>query len=525
MSIRLQVKKKTLYYSLLFFGVIFVAIIARIVDLPNRVIFTEDHGLINIFAYKNVIYHEPQIVGSSIGGVWATFPPTYFHLTNYLIGLTNFNYLTLHTMTIIANLLALILMAIFLPRIFGFRATLVSILIYGLSFHIVSQSLVGLNPGAMPPLTVILLLSCIWYFKERRLWALPIAVVTISLTTHLHVTPFFLIPGLLVLPILYLRDFSPKNMAAVALAGLLFIYIGVRPHYLQNKAFGGQNVKKIITALTKGGSGGQTSKTDSLRFFATNLTAVNGDLLLPDPRGYQDQSPTSLPIYILGMVVTVYLVGWATLMTWKGRKTPSPESIISILFISYLLFQWVIPKYDETFKPIRWLDSVYFPVYAIILGIILDRQLLKLPRQKAEVFCFLAVGIFLATNAVKWRTDLEAENRMKLKTVIRSAQIVAPLAATEKNINIMHIGNVNLNPTWPFSFALWKETSDKKYLRTLIWNIDPGRNEPFYIFSDVSDNTLSLSENIAKSYQDYPQSLRVNVGGGFMVEKIFNEKK
>ncbi|MCX6784016.1 MAG: hypothetical protein NT141_03025 [candidate division WWE3 bacterium] len=504
------------------------ALILRFWQLPQRVIFTEDHAWLATIAYKNIIYHEPLLMGSSIGGVWATFPPTYAYLTTFLLKITNFDYYILHNLTATANVLAIVLMIVCLPRLLGRKAAILTVFLYSLSFFVVSGAIVGLNPGAIPPLTVILVITTILYFRDKKLWALPIAVATISLMTHLHVTPFFLIPGLILLPILYLRDLRLKNLIVIALSGLIFLYLGVRPHYLENKAFGGQNVVKVVNAIKEGGSGNAINKFQSLLNFGVSLTRINGDLLFPDPRGWQDQSPTSPPVAALGMLLTLGAIAWSLRNLLISLKKPSANAIVAILFLSYLIFQALIPSYGSASgKPFRWLDSVYFPLFFLTLSdlLLFVFSLIKIPKIKV-LLGIIAISAFIITNLVKWSTDAQIENRMKLMTIKKLVALTIPNITKDDKYNFIHIGSVNSNPTWPFSFVLWKETGQSKFLRLLLWNVGPNKNEPFYIF--VSHNEpagqLENSEKVARSFQDRPQVLNLGEVEDYFVEKIYDRK-
>jgi len=519
---KLTTTKKTAY--LIFSGtILLLAILFRFYNLSGRAIFTEDHALFNIFAYKNIVYHERITVGPSIGGVWAVFPPTFYYLTTFLLKITNFSYYILQIMTGAANLLAILLMLVTFPKLFGKTTTLITTFLYSLSFFVISQAIVGTNPGVIPPLTVLLLASCIWYFRDQKIWALPIAVATISLMTHLHVTAFFLIPGLLFLPVLYLRRLNYKNLLVIFLSGLIFLFLGVRPHYLENKAFGNQNLEKVKTALIGGVGTGGTSKTQSFLNFVKATPDVNIDLLFPNPAGFKEETATPKSLHLAGILLSVTLFGFATYKSFTGLRKPTSISILGILFFSNYLFQALVPTYAIYTKPLRWLDATYFPLYFVLLGCFAVTIATKIKKGWLLPICFIVTTPFLVINIFKWAEDTNISDRTKIATVIKAARAVSLVATPEQNINLMHLGNVNLNPTWPFAFALWKETSNNKYLRTLLWNIDPARNEPFYIFSDKGDETLTNSEKLAKSFQDNPQSLVVNLQDGFLVEKIYNQ--
>lgn len=505
-------------------AILVAAFVFRFLDLPSRVIFTEDHALFNIFAYKNIIYHERLQIGPSIGGVWATFPPTFYYLTTFLLKITNFNYYILHIMTAVANLIALILILVFFPKLFGKLATLVILFVYGLSFFVVSQAIVGTNPGIIPPLTIGLVLCCIWLFYEKKHWAMPLLALDISLMSQLHVTPFFLIPGIILLTLMFYREFNPKSLFFVAISGLIIIYAGIRPHYLQNKAFGNQNLIRVVNSITQGVGKHDVTKPQSMQNLLSGIIDFNADVFFPNTQGFQENSPTNSFFSIIGKLISLALIVIPVVL-WRKERRSTPSTIVFVLFITYLFFQALIPTYPTYEKPVRWLDAVYLPLYVTLVGVVSNyiyKKISKKQRKISLMMVFLIVT-FIFFNSIKWVTDAKAEGRLKLKTIIKKTQVVSVKATKEKNINLIHIGSVNLNPTWPFAFALWKETGDQKYLRTLLWNIDPKRNEPFYIFSDGKDSSLENSEKLAKSFQDNPLSLVMDIESGFLVEKIFND--
>ena len=520
------------YYQVFGLLLFILAVVVRFYDLPNRVIFTEDHALFNIFAYRNIIYHERLQVGPSIGGVWATFPPTFYYLTTFLIKISGFNYYVLHVLTAVANLGALLLILTAFPSVFGKRVALVTAFLYSFSFFVVSQSIVGTNPGVLPPLTVILIVTTIWVLRDKKYWALPILALDISLMTHFHVTPFFLIPALLLIFVVNSPSLIKHWKTALifgVMAALIVIYVGVRPHYLQDKAFGGQNLARVKQAVLHGTGGPKISKLDSSINFLSGLIRINSDLFFPDSSGYQENTPTNVPMTGLGLLITSAVIVYAIISILKNLILNTAPSILGVLFLSDLLFMTIIPSYLYLEKPVRWLDALYFPLFFMVFSNLIVsavENFLKGRRLNKSILAgsvFVLCLIFLTTNGNKWITDGAAEGRLKLKTIIKKVDSVAKAAVEEKNINLVHLGNVNLNPTWPFAFALWKETGDNKYLRTLLWNIDPQRNEPFYIFSDVGDDTLVNSEKAAKGFQDSPQILKIDMGGGFLVEKVFSD--
>ncbi|MCX6784012.1 MAG: glycosyltransferase family 39 protein [candidate division WWE3 bacterium] len=519
--------------------IIIIGGLLRILNLQQRTFFGYDLALINIFAYKFIVLHEKIVTGHFIGGVLATFPPTFYYIATILLKITNYSYYILPLSTIALNILTLIIIAVFLPKLFGKLATLITIFLYSVSAIVVYYTLVGTNPEYIPPLLVISIIGTVFYLKDRRIWWLPIVAFSLALATHFHATIFFAIPGVVLAFIIYRKQIrlDKPGIIAIAISLLILVVVGFVPHYLENKYMGNRNISYIIKALTQGMEGPNISKQDSIANFLESTIQTNGELLIPSPEIYLhpnppiSQSTTLPPIKILGIAMSLFLLFVLIKNLLFLNKGPCGKTIVTTIFIVYFILQAIIPKYEASpwMKPLQWLDAVYFPLYFILLGAELSELIQTIRQRRPRVLIASAITtivILLVFNIQKWVENTNRTEIPKLQTMIAISRTVEAESKWDHN-PFIYSGKGGAVWVWNFNFILWKETGDTKYLRQFIWaDAKPFRNEPIYIVSGDFSNLnylLAGQEDYAKGFQDRPIIKKLGKVHGYFVEKVYNQ--
>lgn len=463
--------------KLIFLIILILGIFFRFFELGKQVVFYGDHARDFLTTFKIVKFGEIVWHGPAASVTWNLLSPVYYYLLLPFYVISNWHPLTQIGLTALVSLLTIgLLYKLFNPTV---------AFIYAISTIIVAENLIGLNPGFVPPATVILAWSLIKTNKGSSKHFLIVAA-TLAWMISFHVTGFFIIPPLV---ILFLWKRPKITLEHLILSGLIFTTIAVIPYAIQEKKFGGYNLitvknyflpnhEKPLNAL-------KVTKLESLANFSQIVFFTPGDILFPTTNQ--------------NLRVISNLIIWATLIAIvvkrKGLNLPQ------ILLGLYLLTFFLAINFSSPNRPNWWFGNVVFPLAVIVFG-----DLISKVRSRIALVVVLLLVLFSNLTALNRSINSGSFGRFDQEKQI-AQNILTSSAKQYFNLKYIYKGHDEDGAQGPFAYLFWyfdHPQFQDKYFRWLNWQKPPADFPLYLIFQETSP---SGKEAWLDKYSDHDQKL------------------
>ncbi|MCX6784023.1 MAG: glycosyltransferase family 39 protein [candidate division WWE3 bacterium] len=478
-----QIKNYLVPLLLITIGALF-----RFVNFESKVVFYGDHARDLLTTLKIVKLGEIVWHGPAASVTWNLLSPIYYYLLLpfYLIG--NWHPLTQPVVTDLLSLFTIILLYSCLKNLWGFKAGLFGSLLYAVSYFVIYDNSIGLNPGFVPPATVLLVWSFVKVLqgRDKYLW---LSALALGWTISFHASSFFIIPPLLILMVIIRPKISRSNWIK---AGLVFFCLAIIPYGIQEKKFAGYNITTVYNYFF---SRDKTAKAlaetvplvTSLKNYATVILKTPGDVLTPN-------------IYPLTLVVSV--VFWLTLIyviLIKRKQADLSFQRAAVIFLLYLLFFGLLVRFGTAERPNWWFSNIIFPILVMVVAYFVT--LLK------NRFLFMAILLIVSlVNLVYLNRQTNDYSFVRYRDE-KEIALTLLVDAKEQNFDFQFFRGDHLESGAlpPFITLFWyydKPQFQDRFFRWLNWNKVPSKDLAYLLFENSSpgftrEQILNYQKNMA----------------------------
>jgi len=455
-------------------ALVLLAIFLRFYNFESKVIFYGDHSRDFLTTLKIIKYHEIVWHGPAASVTWHLLSPIYYYLLLPFYLVSGWHPLTQPVVTGVLGVVTTLLIYFSAKNFWGQKAALVASLIYACSVLIIPDNLLGLNPGLVPPATVLLTWSFIKVLNGESRY-LPLAAGCLAWIISFHASAFFLIPPLVTLYVLKKTKVTGRDFW---LATSVFFAIAITPYGIQEKKHGGYN---LITTYNY--------------FFSKDVTAKALQEYVPFKNSLINygtiffKTPQELLFPGIGKLATAVSISLWLLITYTiikfWKRLDSKFKYLCLLFLLYSLFFGVAVRFRTPSRPNWWFGNVFFPLLIINLG-----YLASLLRNKIILgVLIVAVVSFNYVELQKFESSTNLGKYDLEKKMI--ANILSDAGNSNFRLKYYYQNIEESGAIGPLVYLCWyfdRPKAQEKYFSYLNWNKEPASNLTYVIFQNSSPN-------------------------------------
>lgn len=430
-------------FSLMVGGTILVSIILRFVRFTDVAIFGHDNSRDVIVLYKMFEYGEYIYVGPVFSVVWGYLSPIYYYLLAPFVFLLNFHPISVAVASMVANIAMMLIAGYLSYKLWGRKAGLVALVLFGLSTHLIRQGGEGLNPSLMGPFTLVAFYSYLQWLKTSKNTYIYWFAFALSFITALHPAGFFLLIPFIISYFFY----KPKiTLKSVSVFSVIYGALGVFPYLVQEKKLAWWTIKKFIEYF-RSDDDVVVSFGQSIINFITSV-AENISLLI-----FSDIIWISLSISIVILALLIY----EGALFFK-EKTDTRYLAFTILF--YLITFGLLVKFEKPELQLKWFIAAFIPLVTLYLVSLINR----LPRSK-----YLVSGIFILFGFISLNLGVLFTFQRDYDSYSYTREVSELIREDSDGVDIDIYGE---NPE-PYFYMIWYFEDDKvlkeKYLSWFKW--------------------------------------------------------
>lgn len=342
-------------YTFAISAILFIGIFLRYYNIEFFGTFGHDNSRDLIITYKMFKYHEWQFRGPVFSIVWAHLSPIYYYLIFPFYYAANFHPLAPAIFSSFLNIIALFLVWWCTREMFGKRPALIAALIYAVSFLIIKEGALGLNPCFMPMFAILFLYGVFKKHKGDMKGSLVVAV-SLAMMVSFHPSGFFVLPVVIAL-IFYLKlEFSRKELLYSI---LIFIFVAVLPYLYQQKKFNWWDLQKFMEYVN-------APKAEGVGFFQymANFFQIF-ELNFSRTLFYSEAFLFPAISAILIILIFIY--------AFSNWRKPGFINIIALIITLYSIIFGFVMKFDVIGTHAAWFQSVLIPWTIIFMAGLLNR--------------------------------------------------------------------------------------------------------------------------------------------------------
>jgi len=462
--------------------ILFYGLFIRLFWIKNVAMNSADIASGALKIYKLLEFKEWVFAGQHVDITYNLLSPIYFYLYTIPFKLGGFSPYVFSTTGVLISQITLILITIFSIKKWGYKAALISTILYASSSYIIAESLRGLNPNFIPPLTVLFLYSLIETLKGKSNYLL-VLFLTFSIMINYGAESFFVIPAMLVLYFLFKPKFDRKK---IIYSLLIFFFTAVIPYGIVEKKFNGHNIRTIYTLIKEGTKAEVNPLTGYINFFNSLSVTINEILTLG--------SLTLSGIVLL--VILAYLIRNSFIM-FKNKKVVT-EQILSFLLLTYILTFATLVKFSGVGTMKWWAEPVITPTLIILLGFVLSRY--------SKYVIIPLLSLFVVINFLKFQEHVKTIGPGRVVFYEEISNVITSKIGPEK-IGLRYIKyNAIRDPRFPIIYPLWyysKGTTKDNLFHLYNWGEIPDTKKYILLTynssSDFIDKYISENDFVTKS--------------------------
>ena len=344
------------FYKIITAITVIVALYLRFGFLETFGTFGHDNSRDLIKIMKLIDFGELIYRGPVFSLVWGFVSPLYYYTVLPFYYMFGMHPLSPSITTMIFNALGLFVIIWLMPKIAGRKATLIALVIYGLSFQLIQQGGKGLNPSLMPPFAFLWIFSLVKVFLEGETRFLFWLSISSAFLLSYHPAGVFSVPVTLVF---FIKGYKylKWNRKAIFNFTVPFLFLGVFPYLVQEKKFNWWTFRKLIEHF-------QSETGDGLSFFQSKYNFIiilvkNIALVLDGNLGY-----VSL---MVGLVLMVSL-----LFSIAGMFSDKLQ-FVSIVILLYVGFLGLAITFKNSDPYTGWFFAMFIPLMILYTGMLLNR--------------------------------------------------------------------------------------------------------------------------------------------------------
>lgn len=194
---RLILSNKIISALLLVITMIFLY--TRLFDFPNRFGFAHDMEFAANTAWSAIVEKKITLIGqeTSVGGLFVG--PIFSYLQTLVMFFANLNPLALGYLAVSVSFINLIFLFFVVCDIFDKKQALIAVILYTVSYRLVSYDISGNMLSYIMLASLLIFWASYKVFIKNKDSFLPLLLLFISITFHIHFALFLLIPAVLVL--------------------------------------------------------------------------------------------------------------------------------------------------------------------------------------------------------------------------------------------------------------------------------------------------------------------------------------
>jgi len=369
-----------------------------------------------------------------------------------------------------------VILIFFVSRdLWNLKTAIVAGLIYAVSAVIIPENLVGLNPGLVPPATVLLLWSTVKVLngKDKYLWVVS---ATLGWMLSFHASCFFIIPVLVLMFVVKKPTIETKNLLV---AGLVFFVLVIIPYGIQEKKHGGYNLLTVynyfFSAPATPNQIVPISRLQSLKNYSQIMWDMPSNILNP---------------YFKVLTIPVNLSFWGLFLLMVIRlfklrnKYDLAAKTTLFLLVGYIFTFGIALKFASTVKPNWWFGNVFFPLFAISLGMVLA----KIRSQTVIIAIVFAIAISNFLELQKYQSNQSFGRYAQEKEM--AGRVLQDAKNQAFDSRYIYKGREEDGALGPFTYLYWyfdKPQFQDRYFRWLNWNNEPPSKVTYIIFQETTD--------------------------------------
>ncbi len=461
---------------------ILFSVVLRFARFYDFITFGHDNSRDNLVSFKMHEYGEYIFVGPVFSVVWGFMSPIYYYMLYPFYLLFNFSPISAPVASMIANIIALLLLIFVAYKFYGKAAAFITAIVYGFSLYIIRQGGEGLNPSLMLPFSVLAFYSYAEWLKTGKGKILIWFAFALSFVTALHPAGFFLLIPIAVLYFFYKPKFQLKStVLALGLYGIL----GVVPYLIQEKKLAWWTIKQLLSYLKNGGEEKVSFITATTNFFTAILKNISLVLF---------NNTDMIPMVIAGLIL-IFLFYEAVLFFRKRNNS----TLLAFTLVLYLLTFGLVVKFDTSEPHSKWFAAAFVPLIVLYISSLLAR----LYRTNYWYSTLLIIFGFVAINLNQYLT---INREVDSFSYMREVTEVIRKDSNGANIDV-YGGNAQ-----PIYYMLWFYEADPKlkeqYFTWVKWDKErDGDNKPVYYVELKSELNHNKKEEIIDKYDTTTQEV------------------
>lgn len=351
----------------------------------NRVEYLKNFISKNQFDFTKYLdlIHNPYLaewypMGPIISTTWQSLSPLYYFILTPFFILTNYNYVTQNYITTIIDVGTCIMVYIVINKIHGFKNAVIAMFIYSFNTTIISGSTIGLNPGLVPPFTVLLYLGLYQYLFAKKEKYLVLVSICVTAFIMFHASSFFLIPSIFIVLIYYRKKIPKTSKSTVLISILIFIVLGITPYLVQEKMTNYYNLHIFKDYFID---------KDSEQYVEYSQTTSLTNYLKATNKGLEQ---AFFPIN--SQVPNYWVILLLALLIIHIKK--ANNKIIPIILLSYYLIFGVSIKHTSPNPAIWWYLPVLIPLVCLFFAINIEKIKVRYSVIVLIIYFLLQANIY-----------------------------------------------------------------------------------------------------------------------------------
>lgn len=424
--------KKANPYTKLIIGILVLGFFLRLIGGVNSILFTYDQARDAIYSL-GILSGQLKIVGppSDIPGLF--HGPLFYYLIAPAYFLAGGYPILVYFEMIAINLLSAIPLFILVKKLFkNDQLALISVLLFSVSFELVSYARWTSNPAlAIPAFAIVYLGLWMVINKEKYGWLLLAAGCGIAIQSEVFL--IYLIPFLAFSFVIYKVKYQPRRL--VVISAILFILL-ISSYAIAELKFhfqGANGLKSFLFSSLKGNS----FKVENFTNYNTMLTSLFSSNLI-----YGSKIASVIASLVIFIIAAISVV---------KDKYRSPLLFVFIIFFSSLSVFLI-----ATF------NSHFVTVGATIPFLILTSYAIWILFSKSKLLGYLVIGTLMATNIlaiIKYNKNgnilFQIQDGMIFGDEIKVVQKTYQISGKEK-FSIDAITNPLFNlTTWAYLYQIY----------------------------------------------------------------------
>ena len=414
-----------------------------------------------LYRFKEIIYHGPVF-----SVIWGYLSPLYYYVLFPVHYILEFHPISSSVLMNIVSLLTMAAAMYVAYRFWGSSVSLVTGLVFALSFASARTAGSGLNPSLMPVLAIGFFYYLYKFIRSERnsLWR---AILFLSLLLNFHPSGVFFIPVLIILWILYRPTFTRGE---ILISGYIFAVFAIAPYLIMEKKMAWYTVKKVLEFILENNKSSASLLTGIPNFVDATLRNTSimlfGDIV-------KNYAVWASPIYVF----LIYDI--RNIFSKLRKEIITADSLLALVLILYLFIFAVLVPFEKDSLNRLWYSACFIPLLTIYFSL----KLFKLFQKR-----YIYIGYVILVTYVLFNIN-QFYNMKGMSDSYTHREEIARFVRNDSKGADFDIYGSNAEP---INYIVWYKERDielkEKYFKWVNWTKKKNSNLAYMIVNPEVEN-------------------------------------